>query len=133
MISRRSADDLRSLQVALAGKRPHLVEADDDAALGRAGVELLDCPLLRVNSGSARAPNQVSFWRHFSPSASRTSPTRLRFMPMPCFPRWATKRSSVQDANGKPNSDGRDSAAITVPCRPHCPLQRQGASSVAET
>src|SRR3954471_10738014 len=40
--------------------RPHLVEADDYAALGRGGVEAFDRPLLRSNSGSTRAPNQVS-------------------------------------------------------------------------
>src|SRR3954466_9806458 len=67
--------------------RPHLVEADDYAALGRGGVETLDRPLLRSNSGSTRAPNQVSSWRHFSPSARRTSLTRLRFMPMPFSPK----------------------------------------------
>ena len=46
--------------VAAGGVRPHLVEADDYAALGRGGVEALDRPLLRANSGSTRAPNQVS-------------------------------------------------------------------------
>jgi hypothetical protein len=46
-----------------------------------------------------------------SPSASRTSLTRLRFMPMPFSPKSATKRSSVHDANGRPNAAGRDSAA----------------------
>jgi hypothetical protein len=40
--------------------RPHLVEANDYAALGRSGVEALERPLLRSNSGSTRAPNQVS-------------------------------------------------------------------------
>src|SRR3954462_8175187 len=67
--------------------RPHLVEADDYAALGWGGVEALERPLLRSNSGSTRAPNQVSSWRHFSPSARRTSLTRLRFMPMPFSPK----------------------------------------------
>src|SRR3954454_10836447 len=67
--------------------RPHLVEADDYAALGRGGVEAFDRPLLRSNSGSTRAPNQVSSCRHFSPSASRTSLTRLRFMPIPFSPK----------------------------------------------
>src|SRR3954465_11739395 len=66
---------------------PHLIEADNYAALGRGGVEALDRPLLRSNSGSTRAPNQVSSWRHFSPSASRPSPTRLRFMPTPFSPK----------------------------------------------
>src|SRR4051794_22754830 len=73
--------------VAAGGLRPHLVEADDYAALGRGGVEALDRPLLRSNSGSTRAPNQVSSWRHFSPSPSRTSLTRLRLMPMPFSPK----------------------------------------------
>src|SRR6185312_82865 len=67
--------DRASAGVAPGGLRPHLVEADDEAALGRGGIEALDHPLLRSNSGSTRAPNQVSSWRHFSPSASRTSPT----------------------------------------------------------
>src|SRR4029434_1498518 len=53
--------------VAPGRLRPHLVEADDYAALGRGGVEALEHPLLRANSGSTRAPNQVSSWRHFSP------------------------------------------------------------------
>src|SRR5215213_11350633 len=73
--------------VAPGRVRPHLVEADDYATLGRGGVEALEHPLLRANSGSTRAPNQVSSWRHFSPSASRTSLTRLRFMPMPFSPK----------------------------------------------
>ena len=63
--------------------RPHLVEADDYAALWRGGVEALKDPLLRANSGSTRAPNQVSSWRHFSSSVCSTSLTRLCFMPMP--------------------------------------------------
>src|SRR5690348_7803608 len=73
--------------VTLRGVRPHLIEADDYAALGRGGVEALDRPLFCSNCGSTRAPNQVSSWRHFSPSASSTSLTRLRFMPMPFSPR----------------------------------------------
>src|SRR3982751_1577747 len=73
--------------VAPGRLRPHLVEADDYATLGRGGVEALEHPLLRANSGSTRAPNQVSSWRHFSPSASRTSLTRLRFMPMSFSPK----------------------------------------------
>src|SRR6185312_2650526 len=40
--------------VAAGGVRPHLVEADDYAALGRGGVEAFDCPLLRSNSGSTQ-------------------------------------------------------------------------------
>src|SRR5215213_2170254 len=73
--------------IALAGLRPHLVEADDYAALRRRGVELLDGPLFAAKSGSTRAPNQVSSWRQRRPSASRTSPIRLRRIPMPCSPR----------------------------------------------
>src|SRR3954463_5366281 len=72
--------DHASAGIALGRLWPHLIEADDYATLGRDGVEALEHPLLRANSGSTRAPNQVS-WRHFSPSASRTSLTRLRFMP----------------------------------------------------
>src|SRR5215212_8275698 len=79
--------DHASAGIALGRLWPHLVEADDDATLGRGGVEALEHPLLRANSGSTRAPNQVSSWRHFSPSASRTSLTRLRFMPMPFSPK----------------------------------------------
>jgi hypothetical protein len=50
-------------------------------------MQALDRPLLRSNCGSTRAPNQVSSWRRLSPSASRTSLTRLRFMPMPFSPK----------------------------------------------
>src|SRR6185312_16291545 len=103
--------------VAAGRLRPHLIEADDYAALWRGGVEALEDPLLRANSGSTRAPNQVSSWRHFSPSACSTSLTRLRFMPMPFPPKQATKRSSVHDANGRPNSAGRDSAAAITALR----------------
>ena len=46
--------------IALAGLWSRLVEADDYAALGRRGVELLDGPLFSTKSGSTRAPNQVS-------------------------------------------------------------------------
>src|SRR5215213_1177934 len=73
--------------VTLGRLRPHLVEADDYAALGWGGVEALERPLLRSTSGSTRAPNQVSSRLHFSPSARRTSLTRLRFMPMPFSPK----------------------------------------------
>src|SRR3954469_16524038 len=79
--------DQATAGVAPGRLRPHLVEADDYAALGWSGVEALEHPLLRANSGSTRAPNQVSSWRHFSPSARRTSLTRLRFMPMPFLPK----------------------------------------------
>src|SRR3954451_10145161 len=60
--------DHASAGIALGRLWPHLVEADDYATLGRGGVEALEPPLLRANSGSTRAPNQVSSWRHFSPS-----------------------------------------------------------------
>jgi hypothetical protein len=73
--------------VAAGRLRPHLVQADDYATRGRGGVEALNRPLLCSNCGSTRAPNQVSPWRHFSPSASSTSLTRLRFMPMPFSPK----------------------------------------------
>ena len=43
--------------IALARLWPHLVEADDYAALRRRGVELLDSPLFAAKSGSTRAPN----------------------------------------------------------------------------
>ncbi len=67
--------------------RLHLVAADHHAALGLGGVEALDRPLLRVNCGSTRAPDQLSSWRHFSPWVSRTSPIRLRSMPTPVSPK----------------------------------------------
>src|SRR5205085_12579483 len=72
--------------VAAGRLRPHLVEANDYAALRRGGVEALEHPLLRSNSGSTRVPNHVSSLRHFSPPARRTSLTRLRFMTMPFSP-----------------------------------------------
>src|ERR1051325_4831006 len=50
--------------VAAGGLRPHLVEADDYAALWRGGVEVLEDPLLRANSGCTRPPTQVSPCRH---------------------------------------------------------------------
>ena len=63
--------DKTTAGIAPGGERPHLVEANDYAARGRGGVEALNRPLLCSNSGSTRAPNQVSSWRHFSPSACR--------------------------------------------------------------
>src|SRR3954468_8839775 len=62
---------------------PHLVQADHDAADRRRCVELLDDPLFLAKSGSTRAPNQVSSWRHFRPSRMRISLIRLRRMAMP--------------------------------------------------
>jgi hypothetical protein len=38
-------------------------------------------------------------------------------MPMPFSPKSATKRSSVHDANGRPNAAGRDSAAAITALR----------------
>jgi hypothetical protein len=38
-------------------------------------------------------------------------------MPMPCSPKQATRRSKVHDANGRPNSAGRDSAAAMTALR----------------
>src|SRR3954451_5984721 len=69
--------------IALARLRSHLVEADDYAALWRRSVELLDGPLFSAKSGSSRAPNQVSSWRHLRPSARSNSLTRGRHMPIP--------------------------------------------------
>src|SRR3954469_17356280 len=60
--------------IALARLRPHLVEADDYAALWRRGVELLDGPLFSAKFGSTRTPNQVSSLQHLSPPA-RSTPT----------------------------------------------------------
>src|SRR3712207_2123532 len=57
-------------RVALRAEWPHLVEANDYAALGRRGVERLDPPLFAANSGSTRSPNQVSCRRQRKPSAS---------------------------------------------------------------
>ena len=93
--------------IALARLRPHLVDAEDNTAGRRRRVELLDRPLFRAKSGSTRAPNQVSSWRHFRPSRMKISLIRLRRMAMPCSDRYATKRSSVHDAKGRPNSAGR--------------------------
>src|SRR5690349_6732517 len=61
----------------------HLVQANHYAARRRRGVELLDRPLFLAKSGSTRSPNQVSSWRHFSPSRMKISLIRLRRMAMP--------------------------------------------------
>src|SRR3954447_17368173 len=71
-------------RVALAGLRSHLVQADDGAAGRWCRVESLDRPLLRANSGSTRAPNQVSSCRHLRPSWMKISLIRLRRMATPC-------------------------------------------------
>src|SRR3954470_8969701 len=92
--------------------RPHLVQADYDAAGRGCVVELLDRPLLRAKSGSTRSPNQVSSRRHLRPSRMKISLIRLRRMAMPRPARWATSRSSVQEANGSPRSPGRVSAVV---------------------
>src|SRR3954451_15696016 len=60
-------------RIALGRLRPHLVQADYSAAGRCGGVELLDCPLLRANSGSTRSPNQVSSCR-----PPRLRPSRIR-------------------------------------------------------
>src|SRR4051794_29558663 len=73
--------------MALGLPRTHLVEADDQAALGRSGVELFDRPLFFAKSGSTRAPNQVSSWRQRRPSRMKISLIRLRRMAMPCSDR----------------------------------------------
>jgi hypothetical protein len=102
---------------ALRRLRTHLVEADDDAAGGSGGVEVLDGPLFAANAGSTRSPNQVSSLRQRSPSAMSSSSMRLRFMVMPfCSARYTAKRSSVQEAKGRPRVCGSVSAvATTVP------------------
>src|SRR5207248_3667378 len=87
-------------RVALGRLRSHLVQADYDAAGRCCGVELLDRPLLRAKSGSTRSPNQVSSRRHLRPSRMKISLIRLRRMALPRPARWATSRSSVQEANG---------------------------------
>src|SRR4051812_47808880 len=99
-------------RIALGRLRPHLVQADYDAAGRCRGVELLDRPLLRAKSGSTRSPNQVSSRRHLRPSRMKISLIRLRRMAMPRPARWATSRSSVQKANGSPRSPGRVSAVV---------------------
>src|SRR5688572_27823448 len=99
-------------RVALAGLRSHLVQADDDAAGRCCRVELLDRPLLRAKSGSTRSPNQLSSCRHLRPSWMKISLIRLRRMAMPRSPRWATRRTSVQQANGRPRSAGRVRAVL---------------------
>src|SRR3954467_12695515 len=97
-------------RIALGRLRPHLVQADYDAAGRCCVVELLDRPLLRAKSGSTRSPNQVSSRRHLRPSRVKISLIRLRRMAMPRPARWATSRSRVQEANGSPRSPGRVSA-----------------------
>src|SRR6478736_5044324 len=104
-------------RVALAGLRSHLVEADDDAAGRCCCIEALDSPLFCAKSGSTRMPNQVSSCRHLRPSWMKISLIRLRRMAMPCSLRWATRRSSVQDANGRPRSAGRVSAVLITALR----------------
>src|SRR5215212_4595605 len=101
-----------STRIALAGLRTHLVQADNDAARRCFGVELLDRPLFRAKSGSTRSPNQVSSCRHLRPSWMKISLIRLRRMAIPCWLRWTTRRSSVQQANGRPRSAGRVRAAV---------------------
>src|SRR3954471_21871582 len=103
--------------IALGGLRPHFVKTDDNTGVGWGGIEVLNSPLLRSKSGSTRAPNQVSSSRHFSPSASRISLIRLRFMPIPFSLRCATRRSSLQQANGRSRSDGRLNAAVMTALR----------------
>jgi hypothetical protein len=76
------ADDLLSRE-ALGRLRTHLVEADDGAALRRAGVEFLDRPLFAAKSGSTRSPNQVSCFLQQRPSPQSNSSIRLRFIGMP--------------------------------------------------
>src|SRR6478672_9311943 len=71
-------------RVALAGLRPHLVEADNDTAGRCLRVEVLNGPLFCAKSGSTRAPNQVSSCRHLRPSWMKISLIRLRRMAMPC-------------------------------------------------
>src|SRR3954469_10177886 len=71
-------------RVALAGLRSHFVQANDDAAGRWCRVEPLARPLLRANSGSTRAPNQVSSCRHLRPSWMKISLIRLRRMATPC-------------------------------------------------
>src|SRR5712692_6226961 len=91
----------------LGGFGSHLVEADDDTLRRWLAVELNDGPLFWANSGSTRSPNQVSWVRQRMPSAIRISSTRLRFI-VTCFcsARYATNRSSVQQANGSARSAG---------------------------
>src|SRR5215213_6024072 len=100
-----------STRIALAGLRTHLVQADNYAARRCFCVELLDRPLFRAKSGSTRSPNQVSSCRQLRPSWMKISLIRLRRMAMPCWLRWTTRRSSVQQANGRPRSAGRVRAA----------------------
>lgn len=65
-------------------QRPHCVEADYDAAVGRLGVERFDAPFFSAKSGSTRSPNHVSCVRQRRPSATRSSLTRLRCIEI-CF------------------------------------------------
>src|SRR3954451_21003437 len=65
-------------RMALGLLRSHLVQADDYAACWRRRVELFDRPLFSAQSGSTRAPNQVSSWRQRRPSRMKISLIRLR-------------------------------------------------------
>src|SRR4051812_22577253 len=79
----RSGADEPPAGVGPGDERPHLVEVDDDGALGRGGVEPIDGPLFSANAGSTRSPNQPSCCRQRRPSARRISSIRLRLIPMP--------------------------------------------------
>jgi hypothetical protein len=82
VVSRLGADGLLPAE-ALGRLRPHLVEADDDRALGGSRVEFGDDPLFSANSGSTRSPNQVSCFLQRRPSSARISSMRLRLIARP--------------------------------------------------
>src|SRR5690242_12722596 len=94
---------------------PHLIQTHDNTPLRRLYIERFSRPLFAAKSGSTRSPNQVSCLRQRKPSVSNISLTRLRFMAIPLRSlRYATNRSSVQDAKGKPNVCGSVSAVATI-------------------
>jgi len=111
--------------MGLGALRPHLVQADDDAAFRRRGVERLDPPLFSANAGSTRSPNQVSCRRRRrrrrqrKPSPRRISSIRLRWVAIPLRScKKVASRSSVQEANGRSSVLGSVSAAaITAATR----------------
>src|SRR5512141_738988 len=123
-------DAIRYMDQATAGMtpgrfRPHFVQADRHAVRRRLRVELRDAPLFSANSGSTRSPNQVSCLRQRKPSRSRRSSIRLRLIGMPFVSfRYASRRSSVHEANGSPNFWGLVSAAAMT--SPTCSAEYVG-------
>ena len=89
----------------------HFIQANYESIRRRLGVERLNRPLFSANAGSTRVPNHVSCLRHRKPSATRSSPIRLRLMAKcRCSFKYAANRSSVQLPKGKSSFCGSVSA-----------------------